>query len=217
MNKIIISLFLLGLSFGFGPCLASCGPILIPYVAANKKTAIKSLGVYILFSSGRIFVYLVLSVLVFFLGKFLTEKYLSDVSRYVLLLGGIFIIIIGLLTALGARLEYKSCWFLKRHLLEKDKKSTFTLGLIIGLLPCAPLLVLFSYIALVSRSWYSSLLYSFVFGLGTFISPLLILILLTGYLSSFLKNNKEIYERVFTLVCGLIIVFLGLQLVRKAF
>lgn len=213
--KIILSLFVLGFSFGFGPCLASCGPILIPYVAANKKTVINSLWVYILFSSGRIFVYLVLAVLVFFLGKFLTEKYLSDVSRYVLLLGGIFIIIIGLLTALGARLEYKSCRFLKRHLLEKDKKSTFTLGLIIGLLPCAPLLALFSYVALVSRSWYSSLLYSFVFGLGTFVSPLIFLTLLSGLLGKRFEGKK--YYQIFSSICGLIIVFLGLQLVRKAF
>jgi len=125
--------------------------------------------------------------------------------------------IIGLLTALGARMEYKSCQFLRRQLLERDKKSIFTLGLIIGLLPCAPLLALLSYIGLVSKSWYNSLFYSFAFGLGTFTSPLLILILLTGYLSNLFRYKKEIYERIFGALCGLIIVFLGLQLLKRAF
>ena len=215
--KIIFSLFILGFSFGFGPCLASCGPILIPYVAANKKTLFNSLWVYVLFSSARILVYLVLALLIFSAGRFLTEKFLRDFSRYVFLLGGIFIMIIGLLTALGARMEYKSCQFLRRQLLERDKKSIFTLGLIIGLLPCAPLLALLSYIGLVSQSWYNSLFYSFVFGLGTFISPLLILVLLTGYLSNLFRYKKEIYERIFSALCGLIIVFLGLQLLKRAF
>ena len=215
--KILLSLFLLGLSFGSGPCLASCGPILIPYVAANKKNVLNSLRAYVLFSLGRIFVYLALGMLIFLLGRILTERLLSDISGYVLFVGGAFVVLIGLLTAFGRKIEYKPCQFLKKHLLQQDGKSIFTFGLIVGLLPCAPLLALFSYTGLISKNWFNSLLYSFVFGAGTFISPLLPLVLLTGYFSHFFKHNREVYERIFGVVCGLIIFFFGLQLLRKAF
>lgn len=213
--KILLSFFILGFSFGFGPCLASCGPILIPYVAANKKTLPGSIRTYILFSLGRISVYMLLALSIFFLGQFLTDRFLGNISRYVFIFGGILILIMGLLTALRMRLEYRPCQFLQRHLLQQDKKSIFVLGAIIGLVPCAPLLALVSYIGLVSKSWYNGLLYSFIFALGTFISPLLVLTALSGYLSRFFIDKRAIYARIFSFICGLIIVFLGLQMLRK--
>jgi sulfite exporter TauE/SafE len=91
------------------------------------------------------------------------------------------------------------------------------LGLIIGLLPCAPLLAVFSYLGLVSRTWWHNLLYSLSFGLGTLLSPLLLLAGLTGLIPRFLQGKKELYYKIFSFISGLIIIFLGLQLAKRAF
>ena len=217
MSKIIISLFILGLSFGAGPCIASCGPVIISYVAGTKRNILKGLNAYILFSLARISVYLVLSWLIFSLGRLAIGSFLRGFSKYVFLGGGSFIILVGILTALGKRIEIKPWQFLQRNIVERDKKSIIIFGLIIGLLPCAPLLAIFSYIGLIARNWLSSLLYALFFGIGTFVSPLILLVMLAGLIPKFFLDKKENYGRYFSFICGLIITFLGLELLRRAF
>jgi sulfite exporter TauE/SafE len=217
MNKIIVGLFLSGLLFGSGPCIASCGPILVSYIVGTKKSIFKGLVVYILFSLSRISVYLVLSVLIFFLGNFLLERFLRNFSKYILALGGAFIILVGVLLAGSRRLEFRPWQFLEKNIIRRDKKSMLALGLVTGLLPCAPLLAILSYVGLVSKSWLESLFYSFSFGLGTFISPLVLLVILAGLIPKFLVDKKGLYAQIFSFISGLVIIFLGLQLVRRAF
>jgi ABC-type nickel/cobalt efflux system permease component RcnA len=217
VNKIIISLFLTGLLFGSGPCIASCGPFLITYIAGSKKNIPKGIMVYFLFSSARLFVYVVLSLAIFFLSRFALERLLGGLYRYVLILGGGFIVIIGLFLAFGKRLELKFCQSWHKNLLERDKKSIFTAGLIIGLLPCAPLLAILSYIGLVSRTWLFSLLYSLSFGIGTFVSPLILLTVLAALIPRMFLEKKPIYYSIFSFICGLTIIFLGVQLILRAF
>jgi len=216
MNKIIISLFLTGLLFGSGPCVASCGPFLITYIAGAKKNIPRGIMVYILFSSARIIVYVVLGLVIFFLSRFAIEKLLGGLYKYVLILGGGFVIIIGLFMAFGRRLEFNFCQSLHKNILERDKKSIFAVGLVIGLLPCAPLLSILAYVGLISRTWVSSLLYSLSFGIGTFVSPLILLAILAGLIPRLFTKEKAIYYSIFNLICGLMIIFLGTQLIWRA-
>ncbi len=214
---IIITFFLLGLSFGSGPCLASCGPLLISYTAGTRKNPAGGLSAYALFSLARVSVYLAIGLAVYFLGRFLAVEYLGVISRYVLILGGAFIISVGVLLILGKNMHSGICGLLRDKFLQKDKKSIIIMGLIIGLLPCAPLLAVFSYIGLTSKSWHSSLAYAFSFGAGTLVSPLLVLTALAGLLPRLLTDKKPVYERAFNFLCGGIMVFLGAQLVMRAF
>ena len=108
MIKTAISIFILGLSFGSGPCLVSCGPLLISYVAGTKKSVLKSISSYLLFSLARVSVYLVLGLLVFFLGKFVFEKF-GLLFKVILLAAGILIILIGVLVSLGKSWKSLSC------------------------------------------------------------------------------------------------------------
>ncbi|MFA5357159.1 MAG: sulfite exporter TauE/SafE family protein, partial [Candidatus Omnitrophota bacterium] len=77
MNNIISGLFLTGVLFGSGPCVASCGPFLISYIAGTRKTAARGVVAYILFSSARVSVYIALGVSVFFLSRFAVERLLG--------------------------------------------------------------------------------------------------------------------------------------------
>lgn len=207
MHKIMLYLFLAGLVFGSGPCLASCGPLLVSYIAGIKKNARGGLLAYIFFSLARVSVYIILSIFIYFLGDIALHRLSINLSGPLFVFGGIFIIIIGILVSLGRKCEMG----LKRH----DRATAFGLGAIIGLLPCGPLLSVFAYIGLVCKSWVQSLLYSFSFGAGTFLSPLVILSMLAGKISALVVNTKGAYYALFNLFCGGIIIFLGIQLLLK--
>jgi sulfite exporter TauE/SafE len=216
MFKIALGLFISGLLFGSGPCIASCGPILISYIAGTKTNLLKGLKDYILFSLARISVYIILGLIIFFLGSFTLQRLLGDYSKYIFILGGSFIILIGLLMVLGKRLEFRFLRFFHKNILERDKKSMILLGAVIGFLPCAPLLAILSYTGLVSKSWIDSSLYNFSFGIGTFVSPLILLAMLAGLIPRFLAKEKAAYSRIFSLICGLVIIFFGVQLIIRA-
>jgi sulfite exporter TauE/SafE len=215
MSKIIISLFLTGLLFGWGPCLASCGPLLICYVAGTGKNIGKGLKTYVIFSASRICAYVILSLLIFFLGRFMLERFLGEYSKYVYILGGAFIIFVGFIMVLGKHLNLGFLNKIKKNILERDTKSLIIFGLIAGFLPCAPLIAVLSYVGLISKNWYSSLSYGLSFGLGTFLSPLILLVMITGLIPKLVAPNAAIYYRVFNIICGLVIIFLGIQLAYK--
>jgi len=210
-------MFLTGLLFGSGPCIASCGPFLISYIAATRKDIPRGIMTYILFSCARISVYLLLSLAIFFLSQFLVSKLLGDFAKYIMISGGLIMILLGVSLVLGKKLEFPFSQSLCRNILERDKKSIVSLGIIIGLLPCAPLLAIFSYVGLISRTWFSSLLYALSFGIGTLVSPLILLVILAGLIPRMLMDKKTVYYSIFTFICGLVIILLGAQLIKRAF
>ena len=216
MNKLYLSFFLLGLSFGSGPCLASCGPLLISYIAATKKNVIVSIGAYFLFSISRIFAYILLGLSVFLFGQLVSGYIFSSLSRYIFIFAGAFIMLVGLSVAFGKNIAHKFCQGFQGFFLKRDAKTIILLGLFVGITPCLPLLSLLSYIGLVSKSWIDTLRYSFVFGIGTIISPLFILAMLTGLIPKIMSSDNKLYI-VFNSACGLILSFLGLRLIMKAF
>jgi len=215
MLRIYISFFLLGLSLGSGPCMVSCGPLLLSYIAGTGKNIFKSIIVYLLFSLGRILAYVLLGFLIFRGGEMVIGMN-AGFSRYMYLAGGLFLILIGSLLALKGKIENKLCVNLQNFFIKKDIKTVLFFGLIIGFLPCAPLVSVLAYIALISKTWINSSLYSICFGLGTAFSPLLIVIVLAGLLPR-LTGAREKLFRFLNLAGGLVIVILGLQLIRRFF
>lgn len=196
--------------------MAACGPLLLAYVAGTRKNVFNGIGAYLLFSLSRVFVYLVLGALFFLLGRLIFEK-LSFFYRPILIAAGAFVILLGALMLLGKSIDLAPCKFLQRNILEKDRKSVIILGLIIGILPCAPLVTILTYAGLIARNAFENLLYISAFGLGTCLSPLLIFMALAGLLPGFLKNVENKYVKLFNIICGLIIIIIGLQLIRRVF
>ncbi|MFA5155994.1 MAG: sulfite exporter TauE/SafE family protein [Candidatus Omnitrophota bacterium] len=206
----------MGISFGSGPCLASCGPLFLSYTAGSGKNIPKSLAAYLIFSSARIAVYVVLGALVYLSGKFFTEQVFAGITRYVFWAGGTFIISMGILIAMGRNLDTVACKFLYKNLLQKDRKSIFIFGLIVGLAPCPPLIALFSYVALISKSLTLSAVYALSFGLGTLLSPLALLAIFAGAIPGVMAKFKPAFSRALNLVCAAILIILGAQLIIKA-
>lgn len=216
MSKILFELFVTGVLFGSGPCISSCGPLLVSYVAGSRKGLAGSLIVYTIFSCARIAVYLALSLAIFLFGEFAATNWLGGAYKYIFISGGIFIIAIGIFMVFDKSQEMKICRLFKEKFLEKDNKSVVALGLLAGLLPCAPFLAVLSYVALVSKTWVSSLLYSFSFGVGTFVSPLLLLVMIIGIFPKLNFYHKPWFSKTISLISGLVMIFLGIKLILSA-
>lgn len=216
MYRNILYLFFSGLVLGSGPCLASCGPILISYIIATKQKPTQSLVIWLLFSLSRIFVYLILSVSIFFLGGFLVKQNLLYSAKYIYPIGGVIIVFIGLFLIIRASSAgNRLCSIISTRLDQRLLKlQPVTMGIILGLLPCMPLLAALSYIGLVSISWQSSIFYSLIFGLGTLISPLILLALGAGSISKILFNKPKAHT-ILRFISGLIIIVLGVLLILQ--
>jgi sulfite exporter TauE/SafE len=212
----IISLFLLGLSFGAGPCLMSCGPVLLPYLTQAGDPPLRSLRKYFLFCLGRLLVYAGLGLAIYFLGKLATDELLGRIGRYAYLFGGIFIIVLGLTCIIGKQRKSPLCAFIERQKPGFEQNNIFLMGLIMGLLPCGPVMALLAAIALVSKHWMTSLFYSLVFGAGTMISPLMLFSVFASSASLYIKKKGLVWQKLLNYLCGGIMIFLGIQFLLKA-
>jgi sulfite exporter TauE/SafE len=214
---IIISLFLTGILFGAGPCLITCGPVLVSYICGTNKKARESMGAYALFSAARVTVYIILSIGMYFVGHTALEGFVADYGNYVNIAAGFFLTLIGVHFILGKRMEFKPFNLIYKHIIKGETKNVIILGAAYGLLPCAPFLGVLSYIVLVSKNLFENAAYAAVFGAGTFISPLLLVSLAAGVVPGVIKNKDGIIAKIVRICCGIIAVYLGGQLVRRAF
>jgi len=188
----LIEVFVLGLLYGFGPCTVFCAPILTPIVLSSAKSAKEGLFDGVSFSLGRILSYCVLGVVAGFIGKSITP-YISPK------IFGAFIIVTGLLILLK-----KMPKFCRLFSKSKGFQATFIAGLIVGFAPCYPLVAALALAAL-SKSAFAGLLIGFFFGLGTLLSPMLIISLVAGKWASFSKE----FQKVNIIISGLFLIILG--------
>ena len=214
MHKVAWSLFLTGLFLGLWPCLATCGPLLVSYIAATKENMLGGLKTYIVFSVTRMVVYAVFGCLAGFFGELVLQKFLESNSlRIIFSIFGLFLFLIGLLLVIeksnfGARC---SC-AINKYLGSKDTKSVVIFGLIVSFSPCLPLIAVLGYIALISDTWLKGVVYMSSFGLGTVISPMIFLSIGAGWLANVLKSHERV-TMALKAVCGIILAYLGITLI----
>ena len=213
MTKMLLSLFLTGIFLSYGPCLLSCGPLLVSYITATKESALGGLKTYVIFSLTRLFVYVVFGLLVGFLGEWVLRRFFeSPALKILFFIFGLFLLVVGILVALEKFSIGQKCHALiHRHLGSKDSKSVIIFGLIVSFAPCLPLMAVLGYIALVSDHWLKGVLYMSAFGLGTVISPLIVFSMAAGWLAKVLTRHEKAF-RILKVFCGLIIVYLGISL-----
>ncbi len=210
------ALFVTGLFMGLGPCLAFCGPILFPYIAGSKKSWLGGLKDILIFSASRVVIYAILGLLASNIGYFLTEVISSPKFNFTKYLGaGIFVLLLGIIMILG-RTKFFFCRLLHRETIEKSTKSMVLLGILIGVSPCLPLLGALTTIAGLAKGPLVGAFWGFSFGLGTVISPLIILALVAGGLGKLL-SLKPILHQVASRICGLFLIYFGIRLISGVF
>ncbi|MFC1567143.1 sulfite exporter TauE/SafE family protein [bacterium] len=211
MTTILFELFITGLAMAWGPCLISCS-IMIPYFAGTKKGFKHGVRGALLFSCGRLIAYIFLGALAGFSGELLSSLYYISNFRFKLQIGGgIFIFLLGLSIVFVSTKQSAICKFLHKW----DHGSVFLAGIFLGLVPCAPLLAVLSYIVLHSTNHLVGGFQGFVFGLGTIFSPFLLLAGFATYFTKFISNEKLYFS--FQKICGLVVMYLGIKSILNVF
>lgn len=211
MKESLYYLFLSGLILGTGPCAAFCAPILASYVVVYKNSFNKGVVSYAAFSAGRLISYAILGALCGGLSGILKSAALSGALGTITVIFGTGIALIGVLTILSKNpVAAKYCSFLHKG----NVRNAGILGFLAGFSPCLPLLGILNYVIIISHSVLEAVVFILVFGLGTVISPVILLIGLSGKLSGFFSRNQKL-ERIIRLCAGVFLIFLGIKAVLQ--
>ena len=201
---------------GSGPCLLSCGPILLSYIAGTKSSALQGLKCWAIFSLSRLASTIFLSFLAGFIGTALFRRFYWEISGYIIWgLTGLFILFLGVMVFVGFHAKFRVCNMLGNAATARDRNSIITLGVLVGLLPCVPLIGVLSYIAMVATHYLHGILMGAAFGLGVIISPLIFASMIAGAvpgLKVFQNSNRVM---VFQKICGVILMVLGSHIFIK--
>ncbi len=213
MNESLYYLFLSGLILGSGPCLGFCAPILISFTASYKPSLKGALISYLSFSSAKLVSYMVIGVLCGVFSGILKSGFFASYLNIVNITLGFFVLLIGVLTIISKEpLSSKCCAFLSKG----NLRSAGILGFLAGFSPCLPLLGILNYIIIISHSPLEGLFYAFIFGLGTSISPAILLVGLSGKLfGNFSSSNK--IRALIRIVSSLILIYLGAGIILQRF
>lgn len=205
-----LKLLTAGIGMGFGPCLALCGPILLPYIAATKGGWRAGLGVSAMFSLGRLFGLTILGGLASVAFASINRFFPPHRSGYLYLAMAIFIVLMGVLIVLGKGFKLPLHPSFRKHIVDGGSGSMLGLGFLIGISPCVPLVAILTYIACTVTNVLQGMAYALCFGIGT-IAPVMILGPLAGLLpEKMFKYPKHL--RVLKIVCGVVLILFGLQL-----
>lgn len=208
-----LTAFASGLLYGLVACTATCLPYLASYIAGTGADFRKSVATTLTFNTGRIIAYTLIGALIGgFSGliHFLAEdSAISAFQAYSTIAFSIVTIII------GASLLYKNrkpCEVNpsqvkpKKGFAGKLDVGAFTLGLSRGLVLCPPLLALLLY-SIPFAAPVDTVLFAVLFGVGTAISPMLLLGGVTGWLL-----NKAPLLRTYIAVAGAaVLILLGVS------
>lgn len=203
----------IGFSFGIiGPCFLVCTPMLIAYTAGSKKSPYEAVKDILIFLSGRLFAYLVLGLLAGLSAVTLNQFINSGLTRFFKPAGGAISILLGIFILVNRGSAVSSCntAYCKAY----NSAGLFSLGFIVGITPCPPLLALLFEITLISKGVVDALSYALSFGLGTFLSALIVVGAIAGIFTwlpeKVLRSNAA--KGVFRAACAAFLILLGLSL-----
>jgi cytochrome c-type biogenesis protein len=206
-----------GLLYGMVVCTASCLPYIASYIAGIGAGFRKSVGITLIFNSGRVAGYALIGGLIGLSSAlfrlFVSTAVISPFQIYSSLAFGIVTLIIGA----SILLKYKSpsCNFSpadskKLVVLGKTGRfgfdfRAFSLGLSRGLIICPPLIALLIY-SLPFSNPIGSIVLAVLFGLGTALSPMLLL----GGFTGWLLNKAPLFRKWVSIAGAVILIVLGI-------
>ena len=213
-----LQIFGIGFSFGIiGPCFLVCTPVIITYVIGSKRAWHDVLKDILTFLSGRLVAYLILGLFAGFSSGLLKNFTSSNLSLYFQQLAGAVTIFFALLILLNK--DNYECACPKNAGKMLNFGGVFVFGLFVGLSPCAPLLALLFDIVLMSKNAFDGMLYALSFGLGTFLSGLIIVGIIAGILTripaAFIKSKAV--NIIFKIICAVLLTAVGINLILTSY
>ena len=209
-----LAAFAMGLFYSLAFCTSACLPYVASYIAGIGVSFRKGILVTLTYNSGRITAYALIGGAIGILSgafRFLVSNVsILPFQRYSSIAFGIVTIIIGANILLKSR--HLSCNHVEqekisqgtRKLSQKFDYRAFSLGLSRGLVVCPALLALLVY-SLPFAAPIDSLALAVLFGLGTALSPLLLL----GGATGWLLNKAPLFRKWISISGALVLIVLG--------
>lgn len=207
--------FIGGLFFGLAYCTASCLPVVAGYIAGVGSGFKQSIRITLIFNTGRIIAYTLIGALIGLfsglLGFFVSAEAISPFQIYSSVAFGLVTVVIGVMLLVQARNPECDCSRTNTNVAVGRVKrvgvdfGAFTLGFTRGLIVCVPLILLLS-TSLTLVDPVGSIAIAILFGLGTTISPLLLLGGVTGWLLS----KAPLFRKWISITGGIILILLGI-------
>ncbi len=213
-----IGAFLGGLIYGMVVCTASCLPYIAGYIAGIGAGFRRGVAITVVFSSGRIVGYAIIGAIVaLFSGLFRLVVSQSEISPFQIYSSIVFgAITIGIGGFVLFRARYPKCECStqesKNVVVGAAKRGrfgfdfgAFSLGLSRGLILCPPLVLLLLY-SVPFASPLGSVSLAVLFGLGTTVSPILLL----GGVTGWLLNKAPLFRKWVSIAGAGILILLGI-------
>lgn len=205
-----------GLSCGTG-CSPTINMFIATYTMGNFNSFKKAIVGFLHFFLGKMTAVIGLAVLSSVLGSSIINKsgriygfdttFVLDVS---LILMGSFILIKSFLDRKreqGCSVCDKSCSREKSKLMKKGRMPIFLIGAAYGITPCAPLVMILVLVSSMNPA--RAVFYSGIFGAASMVSPLVLLAVFAGLLSSKMHKDIPQYIDAFKIVSCVLFVVIG--------
>ncbi|MBF0188253.1 MAG: sulfite exporter TauE/SafE family protein [Magnetococcales bacterium] len=198
----LLSIWLMGISVGVTSCAATCLPFLGTWTFGRGRGGVSALGDTALFLTGKILAYSALGAAAGLLGDWISGG-LSGRAGH-LAIGGSSIVA-GLW--LMVRKERSRCCGPSK---SRDALPPFLLGFSMSLVPCAPLASLLALCALGGNGALGAG-YGALFGLGTALTPLLMIMPLVGIMSHTMTLERPWLGQWLRMGAGVTLCLLGVR------
>ena len=211
-NPYLASL-ILGIVCGFQFCTSVCLPYVVSYIAGIGAGFRKGVIVTSIYNSGRVTAYALIGGITGLFKTLVSAAFFLSFQKYSPIAFGVAIILIGASIFLRKKSSTGTCIVEKREHLGISKKLTqkfdiraFSMGFTRGLVLCPPLVALL--LAALTLPQINTIFLAVLFGLGTAISPLLIL----GGTTGWLLNKAPLFSRWISKIGAGILILLGLSM-----
>ena len=212
-----VAAFAVGLLYGFTFCTSACLPYVTSYIAGIGAGFRKGVIVTSIYNLGRVTAYALIGGLIGMLKLLVNDAIFLSYQKYSSFAFGIVTILIGTHILLKSRSPSCTCSAENgknlgvKKLTERFDIRAFSLGLTRGLIVCPPLIALLLY-SVTFAAPMDSFIFAVLFGLGTALSPLLLL----GGVTGWLLNKAPLFSKWISRIGAGILIVLGLSMLLNA-
>jgi sulfite exporter TauE/SafE len=205
-----------GLLYGFSVCTSACLPYVASYIAGIKAGFRKGVAVTAIYNVGRVAAYAVIGSIAGLLKSFVSDAFFETYQTVFSIVFGVVVILIGISiffkkTSCGTCVPKKvepqgGLGFFRQHF---DVRAFF-MGFSRGFVLCPPLVAFLLYAITNYQANYTVL--ATLFGLGTALSPMLILAGVVGWL----LEKAPLFRKWTSILGGVALVLLGASVLAFA-
>ncbi len=204
----------MGVAAGMSHCSVVCAPFISTYIMGSRVRAVEGLRSFVVFTAGRVFMCAMLGLGAGYIGVEVISA--GRNIRYSLIIYGAALISVGLLMLMRpvclcreSKNKNGLVALLSRRFVFNPTAHLFVMGMVLATIPCPPMGAILLY-SLKMPSIISSGILMALFGIGTVISPLVIISIAAGWFSGKIRiGAPPQYRMMFQRLSGLILILLG--------